>query len=307
MARTLKKEADGLPPTPTNSGTNGDQDRPKRPGRASRPSTADPATRVQRAVKTQNPTKATRPVRAKRSGTAAGEGEDASQPVKRAGTRRVPARTEPTSATVALEDSEFEDTEFEERELADGMEAGEPVPYRWAEYPTASGSPASLLVRIVVGLVIVILALSVLFLGQKVHHQDSLNSLRSSALADAATYAVYVSSYNYQNLDAPKSPYVLAEDNSTPSFAAKLKSAEGPFDAVLKQVDSTSSAQVVGIGVSSVTSSQAKVVIYVQQTTSSTEQKTPTKGPLWLQMTLVRLHGKWVMSDIIADNITGNS
>jgi Mce-associated membrane protein len=162
-------------------------------------------------------------------------------------------------------------------------------------------------VRIVVGLVLVILALSVVFLGRQVRHQDSLNSLRSSALADAATYGVYVSSYNYKNLDASNSPYVLAEDHSTPSFAAKLKSAEGPFDTVLKQVDSTSTAKVVGIGASSVTSSQAQIVLYIQQTTSSTEQKTPTAGPLWLQMTLVRLHGKWVMSDIIADNITGNS
>jgi Mce-associated membrane protein len=197
------------------------------------------------------------------------------------------------------EEDELDDEDrFDAADLIDDTDLGAPVPYI-----TTSGGrhPAPRLVTILVGLVVVILALSVVFLGRAVLQQDHLNSLRSSALADATQYGAYVSSYDYRNLTAPTSPYILAEQNATPAFRAKLQSVESSFDSALKQLDSTSSGKVVGAGVSSVTTSQAKAVLFIQQTTSSSVQKKPVTQPLWLQMTLVRQHGKWLISDITAD------
>jgi len=294
MARTLTKEADGLPPTPTNSGPAGDQpDRSTRRARATRSANADPPAKARRVTKAQAPAKAQRATKAQPATTA----QPAAGPQPRSkAPRRSPAESprtlkrsttaaERATARVAVIDADL-DGHIEDEEL---------------RYDEILGNPAPWLVRIVVGLVIVILAFSVVFLGLKVRHQDSLNSLRSSALTAASTYGGYVSSYDYRNLTAPNSPYVLAEKNSTPSFAAKLQSVESSFDSALKQLDSTSSGKVEGAGISSVSSSTATAVLFIEQTTSSSVQKTPVTQPLWLQMTLVRQHGRWVISDITAD------
>jgi Mce-associated membrane protein len=300
MARTYTKEMDGLPPNPPEPGSTGDQSeepsrrpRTNRSTKETRSSTAKAAGTRQRAAD-QTAATTRSPARSRGTVKASSSEVDADGLTTPAARRRASGRSVPAPVRPPLD----EEDDFDDTDLIDDTDLSEPVPYI-----TTSGGrhPAPRLVTILVGLVVVILALSVVFLGRRVLQQNHLNSLRSSALADANQYGTYVSSYDYRNLTAPTSPYVLAEQNATPAFRAKLQSVESSFDSALKQLDSTSSGKVVGAGVSSVTTSQAKAVLFIQQTTSSSVQKKPVTQPLWLQMTLVRQHGKWLISDITAD------
>lgn len=151
-------------------------------------------------------------------------------------------------------------------------------------------------IQLVTAMVIVILAGGLVFATFRIHSQSSQSSLRSSALSAAAKYGVYLSSYDYQNLSGPTAPWTLVETHSTAKFEKDFRSTSGDLSKLLTQYKATAQGQVVAAGLSSVTSSRAVVLLFVDQTVTNTVQKPNTvTQPLRVRLTMLRQGGKWLI------------
>jgi Mce-associated membrane protein len=168
----------------------------------------------------------------------------------------------------------------------------------------AAGSRTDRLPRIVtvvvIAMVIVSLAAGLIVTVVKLQNQESLNSLRSSALQTATTDATYAASYNYQNLTGPGSPWAKLEADATPKFRSQFKSTSSGLSKLLTHYDATATGKVTAAGVSSVASGRAVVVLFVDQTVTNSVQKSGKSAlqPLRVVITLLREHGRWLIDNL---------
>jgi Mce-associated membrane protein len=170
-----------------------------------------------------------------------------------------------------------------------------------AETPEPSGRAPRRLPRPslrtgVVTLVVAVLAAGVIVSQWQLADQRDLAGARDSAAAAARVYAVNVASYDYGHL---AHDFAVVEQESTPAFRRTFVQSSASLAKVLSQYKATAKGSVVASGVTSATTSQAVVVLFVNQTVTNTAQtggSTPDNSRI--QMTLVRPDSKWLISDL---------
>jgi Mce-associated membrane protein len=145
-------------------------------------------------------------------------------------------------------------------------------------------------------LIIIVLAAGLVISQVQLSNQRSISGARTSATAAAKTYAVDVASYNYQHLARD---FGTVEDHATPSFRKTFKASSSALSKVLKQYHAIATAHIVAVGVESVTSSRAVVLLFVDQTVNNTAQKSgPTKDNSRIKMTLLRSGSQWRIDQV---------
>lgn len=124
--------------------------------------------------------------------------------------------------------------------------------------------------------------------------QDAVD--RASALAAAQKYAIDFGSYDYAKLDQD---FQLVSSHLTPAFATKYKQISGQLRTVIVQYKGRSTATVEGAGVQSVGATTAVVLMFLDQTVTTTQSATPRIDRNRLKITLAHQpDGSWLISDL---------
>lgn len=177
-------------------------------------------------------------------------------------------------------------------------------PYPLQSDPSSAGPYRiiALLSGAVAVLLLGALIFSLLQLQDKSHTistQNQASALRQSAISAADTYGVYLSSYNYNNLTSSNSTWAEVQSNSTAAFATKFNQTKSTLSTLIKDYHATASGKVVAAGLTSVSSSQAVVLLFIDQTVTNSATKPNTQiEPLRVQLSMMRQNGKWLISDL---------
>ncbi len=150
-----------------------------------------------------------------------------------------------------------------------------------------------------VALVVAALVLSILEWTGANRRYSSENSLRASALQAASTYGAYLSSYDYSNLNGPTAPWTEVDQHSTPSFRKDFDATKANLTTLVNDYKATAKGKVIAAGLSSVSSTQAVALLFIDQTVTNTAQKPGTSTqPLRVQLVMVRQHGHWLINKL---------
>ena len=118
---------------------------------------------------------------------------------------------------------------------------------------------------------------------------------RAVVLSTAKTASVDMTTYNYKNLAVF---FSTIEGVSTPNYIAVVEKDKPLLTEAFTQGHASSTASVVGSGISSMTATKAVVVLFVDQTVTNTLTKAPTKDLSRVELTLDRQHGKWLVDQV---------
>ncbi|HLY34539.1 MAG TPA: hypothetical protein VKQ07_08405 [Jatrophihabitantaceae bacterium] len=121
------------------------------------------------------------------------------------------------------------------------------------------------------------------------------DALRQSALDTAKRYALDFSTYDYRTIDAD---FARISAELTPSFRTQYQTTSASLKSIVVQYRGVATATVQGIGLTSITGSQAVVVVFLDQQVTNSSTKTPRIDRNRLQITLLRNGGGWLMSDL---------
>jgi Mce-associated membrane protein len=154
--------------------------------------------------------------------------------------------------------------------------------------------PGWVLAALAVLLVVVLVVLGLLL---RAHRQaQAVAEARGEAVRAARTAATAILSYDYRHLDAD---FAAGRALATSPFAEQY--ARTTADAV-KQVATDTKASVVAevaaVGVEQASQHQVVVVMFVNQTTTSTRLQRPQVDQNRVEMTLVERDGRWLVSQV---------
>ena len=134
-------------------------------------------------------------------------------------------------------------------------------------------------------------------LGKQVASASAQSLARDSAVATATKYAIDFGSYDYAKLDQD---FQVVSSHLTPAFASKYKQISQQLRSVIVQYKGKSTATVGGAGVESLRGKQAVVLIFLDQTVTTTQSKTPRVDRNRVKMTMQRQpRGTWLISDLV--------
>lgn len=215
-------------------------------------------------------------------------------------TRRSAAKSTARTARSAPVDPVEDDEPIEFEELVDDVsDEEEPAP------PVSAGSSRrrpDLLAMIGAALAVLVLAALAFFVFEWTsasNKYDSSNSLRNSALKAATTYGGYLSSYNYQNLNGPTTPWGEVDSHSTASFRKDFDATKSNLSSLVNDYKATATGKVIAAGVNSVSSRRAVVLLFIDQTVTNTAQKPgTTTQPLRVELVMARQQGHWLIDQL---------
>jgi Mce-associated membrane protein len=142
----------------------------------------------------------------------------------------------------------------------------------------------------------VALVLALLLAGSlefKVRHHDQLDSARDSAVATAQGYAVDLTTYDHDHLDADFNKVL---SNSTGSFRAQYTEASQTLRDLIARFQATATGKVLETAVVSADTKHATLLLFVDQTVSNTNSKDPRVDRSRMKMSLEKHGGKWLIS-----------
>lgn len=123
-----------------------------------------------------------------------------------------------------------------------------------------------------------------------------LTAARSEALSAARPAAVALASYDYRHL---KADFATAESFTTGPFHDQYaKTATTAVAALATKYHAVVSARFLDAGVVTATPRQVTVVVFLDQTTRSNRIPAPRTDQDRLQLTMSRVHGRWLVSDL---------
>ncbi len=172
-----------------------------------------------------------------------------------------------------------------------------------ASEPAASGSPAARFRRVDVALLaasalVVGLAILAGLLVLQVRADDRVEQARTQARAAAESSAVTLLSYDYRHLDRD---FAAARKLLTGGFADDYASTtEKVVRPTAEQVKAVVTAEVVSSSVVRAEQNRAVVLLFVDQTTTSTRVEGPQVDLNRVRMQLVRSGGRWLVSGVDA-------
>jgi hypothetical protein len=147
--------------------------------------------------------------------------------------------------------------------------------------------------------VVLLLVGALVFSLLRISDLNHKNSLRSSALSAANQYAVYLSSYNYTNLDGPTAPWTEVDAHSTPAFQKQFNSTKSTLTSTVQDFHATATGKVLSAGLASLSGSRATIDVFIDQTVTNSAEKPNTQTqPLRVQILLIHQGGKWLISNV---------
>ncbi len=221
-----------------------------------------------------------RPVAGQRNRSRLGSGPDAErQPVE-------VTPVEPAGRTAVLE-----------RAAAEPRTAGDA-----GRAPGAARGPRrtsrSDLVVLVAALVVLALVLSAALLAVRARSEDRVEQARTAALAAAESHAVDLLSYDYRHLDRD---FARAGKALTGGFADDYATTtETVVRPTALQVKAVVTAEVAASSVVRASQNKVVVLLFVNQTTTSTRVEGPKVDLNRVRLTLVRVDGEWLVSKVVA-------
>jgi Mce-associated membrane protein len=193
-------------------------------------------------------------------------------------------------ADPAAIDQEIQDAVISvESEIDDVEPAASPWPGRVGHW--TRGHASSVIMGFVAVALAVALALTLMALGNR----NAVGQARTSALASARTYAAELASYNYRTLSHD---FGLVVSHSTPAFRHSFIQTSNALKKTLTQYHATAKAKVVSAGVVSASPTQADVLVFLDQTVSNTNAKTPSTDRSQVDLHLVKVNGNWLINTV---------
>jgi Mce-associated membrane protein len=130
--------------------------------------------------------------------------------------------------------------------------------------------------------------------GDKSTLEHSFSSYELSALQSARSYAITFATYRYDDLDAD---FAATEAHSVDPFRSQYRSTTAQLHDTLTKARATSSAKIISAGIASISSSQAVVDLFLDQTIVNARGS--HEDAQRVEMTLVRRDGKWLISKVV--------
>ena len=156
---------------------------------------------------------------------------------------------------------------------------------------------ADLLV-LVAGLVTLSLVLTAGLLALRARGEDRVEQARTSALAAAEAHAVDLLSYDHRHL---AKDFAQARKILTGSFADDYaRTTESVVGPTAKDVKAVVTADVAASSVVRASQNRVVVLLFVNQTTTSTRLEGPKVDLNRVQLTLDRVDGEWLVSKVVA-------
>lgn len=146
-----------------------------------------------------------------------------------------------------------------------------------------------------VSLVVIVGLAIALIVSQVQQSQDSLSPDRTSAVVAAKAYAHDVATYSYLHL---RRDFGRVESESTPSFRRSFIRSSDSLAKVLVQYKATASAKVLAAGVSSISSTKAVVLLFVNQSVANSTQQGVSTDDSRIEVTLERSGDRWLLQDL---------
>jgi Mce-associated membrane protein len=132
----------------------------------------------------------------------------------------------------------------------------------------------------------------------RVHRDSQVETARSQALAAAQREAVTILSYDYRHLDAD---FAAARKVLTGSFARDYRATTSKVVRPgAEQYHAVVKAEVAAGSVVSGSANQVVVLLFVNQTTTSTRLEGPRVDLNRVRLTLVRVDGSWLVKNVEA-------
>ena len=175
-------------------------------------------------------------------------------------------------------------------------EATRAAPRAAPRRPTARRRPDLLLA--VTGVVVLALVLTAAVLTLKARGESRTEQARTDAVAVAERRAVDLLSYDYRHLDRD---FGRAAKGLTGQFAQDYaRTTESVVRPTAEQVHAVVQAEVVASSVVRAAQNQVTVLLFVNQTTTSTRVEGPQTDLTRVRMTLTRTAGTWKISAVTA-------
>lgn len=179
-------------------------------------------------------------------------------------------------------------------------ELEQPVEREAPATPAADASPRPRWLRrwvplgaaalVVVGLVVAVIVLAVT-VSDDAGRQDA----RRSAIAAARSYAADIASYDYRSLDKD---FARVTAHSTGTFRGQFAKASKDLKPLIEQYHATATGKVIAVGLSKSSTDRATAVVFVDQTVTNDNAKTPRVDRNRMTMDLVRRNGTWLISGV---------
>jgi Mce-associated membrane protein len=167
-----------------------------------------------------------------------------------------------------------------------------------APAPAAPARPRSLW-RVVIAFVAVLAlaastSLAVVY-GLALRHKDDLAAARTAALDAARKDAGYLTSYDYRTV---KHDFELVRDNATASFKSDFAHTSAVLEPTIVSEKAIATGTVTDVAIERATTNSATVLAFVDQQVVTAQGSAPRKLTSRLRMTLVREHGRWLVSAV---------
>lgn len=133
------------------------------------------------------------------------------------------------------------------------------------------------------------------WLGLKLRHEHQLDAARDSAVATAQGYAVDLTTYDHDHLDADFNKVL---SNSTGTFRAQYTEASQQLRTLIAQFQATATGKVLETAVLSADTKHATLLLFVDQTVLNTNSKDPKIDRSRMKMSLEKHGGKWLISSL---------
>ena len=151
---------------------------------------------------------------------------------------------------------------------------------------------------LVAGVVVLALVLSAAAMMAKARGEDRTEKARTAAVAAAESRAVDLLSYDYRHLDRD---FDRAQKGLTGQFAQDYAhTTESVVRPTAEEVHAVVKAEVVSSSVVRAAQNKVVVLLFINQTTTSTRVEGPQVDLTRVRMTLTRVDGDWKISAVTA-------
>jgi Mce-associated membrane protein len=153
----------------------------------------------------------------------------------------------------------------------------------------------SLPVTAVLGVVLVLALAAAVTFGVLLQHRAATDRAGQQALATAKAYAVTVTTYDYQNLDRN---FADVLDGATGEFKDQYSGASQTLRQLIANAKATAKGTVLGAGISSASTDQVEVVVFVDQSITNAATAQPRIDRNRVLMTLTPHAGRWLVTKL---------
>lgn len=162
---------------------------------------------------------------------------------------------------------------------------------RAGRFPLRLSLPATA----VLGVVLVLAIAAAVAFGVLLQQRAATDRAGQQALATAKAYAVTVTTYDYQNLDRN---FADVLDGATGEFKDQYNGASQTLRQLISNAKATAKGTVLGAGISSASTDQVEVAVFVDQAITNAATAQPRIDRNRVLMTLTPHDGRWLVSKL---------